>query len=136
DDWEMFFVPSNADSYYWAEIMGFGMFDWYTPNNVAGDQIENIWAANLGFTVKPMDKLKLTLDGWYAQKTEEIRLLDGTMGDKLGVEVDLVVTYQLVEGLNLDIVGAYLFADEVITENDIAGDDDPYLVGSRLSLSF
>jgi len=136
NDWEMFFVPSTADSYYWAEIMGFGIFDWYTPNNVDGDQIENVWAANLGFTIKPMDKLKISLDGWYAQKTEEILLLDGTMGDKMGIEVDLVVTYQLVEGLNLDIVGAYLFADEVITENDIAGDDDPYLVGSRLSLSF
>ncbi len=136
DDWEMFFVPSTSDSYYWAEIMGYGMFDWYLPNNVDGDQIENVWAANLGFTVKPMDKLKISLDGWYAQKVEEIQLLDGTMGDKMGIEVDLVVTYQLVEGLNLDIVGAYLFADEVITENDIAGDDDPYLVGSRLSLSF
>ncbi len=136
DDLETFFVPAGADSFYWAEIMGFGMFDWYLPNNTPGDQIENVWAANLGFTIRPMDKLKVTFDAWYAEKVEEIQLIDGSMADELGLELDLVITYQLVEGLNLDVVGAYLFADDVITENDIAGDDDPYLVGSRLSLSF
>ncbi|MFW5811061.1 MAG: hypothetical protein ACOCWY_05630, partial [Thermodesulfobacteriota bacterium] len=86
--------------------------------------------------VRPMDKLMVTFDAWYAEKVEEITLIDGSTADELGLELDLRITYQLVEGLNLDVIGAYLFADEVITENDIAGDDDPYLVGSRLSLSF
>jgi hypothetical protein len=55
--------------------------------------------------------------------------------DDLGVEVDLVATYQLIEGMNLDIVGAYLFAGDAVSETG-DNDDDPYEVGMRLSLSF
>ena len=41
----------------------------------------------------------------------------------------------LVQNLNLDLVGAYLFAGDATTMN---ADDDanPYEVGARLSLSF
>ena len=55
---------------------------------------------------------------------------NGEEEDELGTEVDLKITYELVEGLNLDVVGAYLFA------GDATGEDDPIEVGSRLSLSF
>ena len=34
----------------------------------------------------------------------------------LGFEIDLVVTYELIDGLNLDLVGAYLFADDATTQ--------------------
>ena len=113
-------------SYYWSEIMGYGMFDTQVSNGSPADKISNIYAANLGATIKPMDKLKVTMDVWYAALAE-----DNAAGDDvLGTEVDLKVTYQLVEGLNLDVVGAYLFAD------DATGDDDPIEVGSRLSISF
>ena len=52
-----------------------------------------------------------------------------------GFEVDLKATYMLVEGLNLDVVGAYLFADDA-TSLDGNNNDDPWEVGTRLSLSF
>jgi hypothetical protein len=55
--------------------------------------------------------------------------------DELGVEIDLVATYQLIEGMNLDLVGAYLFAGDAISTTG-SNDDDPYEVGMRLSLSF
>lgn len=129
------FTPPKGRSYYWAEIMGFGIFDFQTSNNAPADNITNIMAANLGFTVKPMDKLKVTLDAWYAALAEDIVTLDGNEEDYLGTEVDLVITYELVQNLNLDLVGAYLFAGDATTMN---ADDDanPYEVGARLSLSF
>ena len=45
------------------------------------------------------------------------------------------VTYQLVEGLNLDLIGAYLWAGDA-TSTDGNNDEDPYEFGAQLSLSF
>jgi len=137
NDWEKFWVP-KGQSYYWAEIMGYGMFgdtEIIPANkNWHFDQIGDIMAANFGVTVKPMDKLKISLDGWYAALAEDTQTLSGT-DDYLGTEVDLTITYQLVQGLNLDIVGAYLFAGDATTLDD-PDDANPYEVGTRLSLSF
>lgn len=155
DDWkgnsadaESFFVPGNpgeVQSYYWAEIMGLGIFDFRAATNTPGDKISNVMAANIGATIKPMDKLSISLDGWWAQLAEERLVgsvynpvtdtyIGGEWEDDLGIEIDLVITYQLVQGLNLDIAGAYLFAGDAIYNG--TDDADPYEVGSRLSLSF
>jgi len=134
NDWEQFWVP-KGQSYYWAEIMGYGVFDWYTSNNSPADQIGNIWAANIGSTIKPMDKLAISLDLWYAELAEDIVVLDGSKQADLGFEVDLRVTYKLIEGMNLDLVGAYLFAGDATTEKH-PDDANPYELGAQLSLSF
>ncbi len=55
--------------------------------------------------------------------------------DELGIEVDLVLTYQLVEGMNVDLVGAYLFAGDA-TSSDGDNDENPYELGTRFSISF
>ena len=52
-----------------------------------------------------------------------------------------MATYELVEGLNLDVVGAYLFAGDRTTADPTTGlqyedDANPYELGARLSLSF
>lgn len=133
-DFEAFYVPATLESYYWSEIMGYGIFDDQVSNNSPADQISNIIAGNLGFTIKPIDDLKITLDAWYAQLAEEI-IINGSEEDYLGTEIDLIITYQLVQGLNLDLVGAYLFAGEATTLDD-PDEADPYEVGARLSLSF
>lgn len=132
-DWERFWVP-RGQSYYWSEIMGYGIFDYDVSNNAPADQIGNIMAANLGVTVKPMDKLSISLDVWYAALAEDI-VVSGDEENYLGTEVDLKVTYKLVEGLTLDVVGAYLFAGDATT---LGAEDDanPYEIGTRLSLSF
>jgi hypothetical protein len=135
DDWEQF-TPPPGRSYYWAEIMGFGIFDFQASANAPADNIRNVWAANLGTTIKPMDKLKVTLDVWYASLVEN-DVLEGD--DELGTEVDLIITYEIVQNLNLDLVGAYLFAGDATTRSaaDLGIDDaDPYEIGARLSLSF
>ena len=137
DEFETFFFPSQnvntGQSYYWAEIMGYGIFD---EQGIAGfpnsDKIGNIWAVNLGSKIKPMDKLTVALDLWYASLVEQTI---PTLDEALGTEVDLRVTYQLVEGLNMDVVAAYLFADDSADFNS-TDSANPYELGVQLSLSF
>ncbi|MFY9941773.1 MAG: alginate export family protein, partial [Desulfobacterales bacterium] len=125
------FIVIEGQSYYWSEIMGFGIFDNVASAGSPADQISNVWAVNLGATFKPMDKLSVTGDIWYANLAEE----DVNDEDELGTEFNLKVTYKLLENLNLDVVGAYLLAGDA-TSLDGDNENDPYLVGSRLSLSF
>ncbi|MEZ4526025.1 MAG: hypothetical protein R2941_08925 [Desulfobacterales bacterium] len=137
EDFERFWVP-RGQSYYWSEIMGYGIFGDTSYANVSrnacADQISDVMAANFGVTVKPADKLKITVDAWYAALAEDINV-KGSDENYLGTEIDLIITYELVKGLNLDIVGAYLIAGEATTL-DSADEADPYEVGTRLSLSF
>ena len=144
DNQDAFFVP-QGQSYYWSEIMGYGIFDNQASNNSPADQISNIWAVNLGATVKPMDKLKVRFDAWYAALVEDVYVRNGDTSrfdlpgynaeSSLGTELDLVVTYEVVENLNLDLVGAYLFAGKATTA-DSPDDANPWELGARLSLSF
>lgn len=129
NDLEAYFGNAGV-SYYWSEIMGKGIFDSQTVSG-ANTAASNLWAGNIGATIKPMEKLSLTGDLWYAGKPEK----DANGEDELGFEVDLLATYQLVEGLNLDLVGAYLFAEDAVSL-DGSNDEDPWEVGTRLSLSF
>jgi len=125
------FIVTASNYYYWAEILGHGIFDEQVPTGSIGYRSSNILAANVGATFKPMDKLKISADLWYAKLAE-----DNTFGeDKLGLETDVVVSYQLVEGLTLDVVGAYLFAGDAVSA-DGKNNTDPYEFGTRLSLSF
>jgi hypothetical protein len=125
------FIVIEGQSYYWSEIMGFGIFDNVASAGSPADQISNVWAANVGATFKPMDKLSLVADVWYAQLAEE----DEFDEDELGWEFNLKATYKLMENLNLDVVGAYLLAGDA-TSFDGDNENDPYLIGTRLSLSF
>ncbi|MGB5986002.1 MAG: alginate export family protein [Desulfobacterales bacterium] len=130
-DFDFFFNPVGA-SYYWAEIMGLGIFDTQVPGNAPGDQMSNLMFFKVGCDFKPMDNLKLKADLYYAKLAEENFL---TGEDDLGTELDLVATYALMDGLNLDLVGAYLWAGDGLSPTGDA-QDDPWEVGARLSLSF
>ncbi|MBU1181488.1 MAG: hypothetical protein KKF00_04865 [Proteobacteria bacterium] len=125
------FFTTGSTYYYWAEILGRGIFDQQDCVGSTGFKVTNIVAANLGAGFKPMDKLKVTADLWWARLKE-----DNEFNEKnLGIEADLKVTYQLVEGLTLDVVGAYLFAGDAVSA-DGKNENDPYEFGTRLSLSF
>ena len=135
DDLEAYFgVDGGAAgwSYYWAEIMGNGRFDAQASAGSTANP-SNLWFANIGASIKPMEKLKLTGDLWYAAHPEDDFVTDEK---ELGLEVDLVATYQLIEGLSIDLVGAYLFADDATALDDTGNDDDPWEVGTRLQISF
>jgi hypothetical protein len=129
DEVEGFLVPAGQ-SYYWAEIMGYGVFDNQASDGSCANKISNAIVGNVGATFN-MGDVKLDADVWYAQAQE----VPSGAPDELGTEVDLKLTYKLVENLNLELIGAYLFADDATTGG---GDDaeDPYEVGTRLSLSF
>ncbi|MDT8284730.1 MAG: hypothetical protein RQ767_04335, partial [Thermovirgaceae bacterium] len=130
------FTAPPGQSYYWAEIMGLGIFDADNSANCCGDRVSDTMAFNVGATLKPMDKVSVTLDLWHASLVED----DDQGETALGTEVDLIVTYALLENLKLDVVGAYLFAGDATTGGDGTNvyDDDanPYEVGTRLSFSF
>ncbi len=134
-----FFAPLQGQDYHWAEIMGGGIFDnatGYSNNNSrnAGgySQLTNIMAFNIGADFKATDDLSFKLDVWYAELAEA---LDDDLDEELGTEIDLVATYKLMDGLKLDLVGAYLFAGDSTTL-DSPDDENPFELGAQLSLSF
>ena len=127
--------PATADanegfvalSPYWvhAEILGPGVTDNAISNNSPGFACTNSTTFNVGVSLAPMDKLKLSIDVWDATLNEEV---GGE--DKLGTEVDVKATYKLVDNMNLDVVYAYLSA------GDATGDTNPTELAARLSISF
>jgi hypothetical protein len=120
------FVSAPGQSYYWSEIMGYGTFDNQVSNGSPADKISNIMAFNAGVTYKASEKLTLSADYWYAALAE-----DNAAGNTdLGNEIDVKVSYMLMDNLNLDLIGAYLFA------GDATGDDDPTEIGAQFSLKF
>lgn len=125
DDYDAFVSPPGR-SYYWAEIMGLGVFDNASSNGSPSDYISNVWAANAGVTLKPMDKLTAKFDVWYAQLAEE----NVNGDDELGIEFDGMLTYKLEDNLNVDFIFAYLVA------GDATGDEDVMEGGVRVSLAF
>ena len=128
-DAEAFYVP-RGQSYYWAEIMGLGIFDNQASSNSPADKISNIKAASIGMGYKVTPDLKFTFDVWHARLAESNAAGD----DVLGTEVDLKITYSLTKNLMLDVVGAYLFAGDATYKGP--GDSDPVEIGTRLSFSF
>jgi hypothetical protein len=128
---DAFFNPRGA-SYYWSEIMGFGIFDNQSSANSPTDQISNIWFVGGGVDYQLLESLKLNLDVWYASLAEKDQI--GAADEYLGTEVDFLATWQIMPKLNLDIVAAYLFAGD--GTYDGPSQKDPYEIGTRLSLSF
>ncbi len=125
------FLAFKLTSHPWAEIMGSGMFGNQVPAGSPGDEISDIVAYGLGVTYKPTDKLSFRLDGWYAELEEK-----NAFGEKnLGTEINLKTSYELPKGLNVDIVAAYLFADDA-TSTIGTSTDDPYEIGVQLTCDF
>ena len=141
EDIEAFTVWNSENSYDWAPIMGGnGIFDNQNSNGSPGFAPSNVMVFNIGATFKPMPKLSLTPDIWWAQLAE-----DNPIGDKdLGIELDLTASYSIMDNLNLDVVLGYLIAGKATTDYDYAtdtarttgSDKDPFLFGTQLSLSF
>ncbi len=124
------YVTMPGHSYYWSEIMGYGTFDNQTSANSPQDQISNIMALNVGVGFKVSEKLSIGADLWYAKLAE-----DNAAGeDYLGTEIDLNASYELIEGLNVDLIAAYLFAGDATYKG--SNDSNPYELGTQFSISF
>ena len=131
EDMSFFWVP-QGQSYYWAEIMGFGVFDEYASKNSCADTLTNIIAYNLGLSYQATESLKLTGDVWYAKLAETSAALPE---DELGTEVDLRADWMVNDKLMLTAVGAYLFAGDATTY-DAVDPTDAWEIGLQLSFSF
>ncbi len=130
DDFEQFYVPCGQ-SHYWAELMGYGIIDETVSNNSPADQIGDIMAANAGIKLSPREDLSLTFDLWYAALAED----DENGENYLGTEFDAVLSYKLLENIDIDVVGAYLLAGDATT-GGVDNDADPYEIGAQFSISF
>lgn len=127
DDHEGFF-NAPGQSYYWSEIMGYGIFDNAWSAGSCGDKITNVAAFNVGVTLQPAEKFTFTGDVWYAFTAE--KNVETNDERDLGVEFDGKLTYQIFDNLSADFVLAYLIA------GDATGDEDIFEGGVRVSLSF
>ncbi|HPI92438.1 MAG TPA: hypothetical protein PK350_04840 [Deltaproteobacteria bacterium] len=130
EDMTAFYVPAGQ-SYYWAEIMGYGIFDNQVSNAACADKISNTMALSIGASYKATDTLTLNADLWFAQLAED----DANGNTDLGTEIDLSANYKLIENVTLDVVAAYLVAGDATTLES-ADEADPLEIGTRISFGF
>ena len=129
DEANDFYVP-DGNSYYWAEIMGLGVFDNTASANAPGDAISNLMAAKVGASFSTSENWTWDADLWYASLMED----DAAGNSDLGIEIDLKATYKMMDGMKLELVAAYLMAGKATFEGD--DEADPIEIGARLSFSF
>ena len=126
-----------ASSYYWAELMGSGVLDGNTVSvsgvSLGESNVSNLTWIGGGATFAMSDKLKWKGAVYYANFTEKILSVDGTLEDEIGIEFDLGLTYQVMEGLKLDLVGAFLSAGDAFGKTDT---EDPVELGARLQFDW
>ncbi|SMC17228.1 hypothetical protein SAMN02746041_00258 [Desulfacinum hydrothermale DSM 13146] len=147
DDVEGYVYPGAVgDSFYWAEIMGFGVLDDMTPRAytgypgageyTAGGNPSNLYTLYASVDWQALEATKLHLAYYYLGTAEDVvaNAATGEKDDSVGSEVDFRLTQKVVDGLNLDVIGAYLFADDAFSGTK--DDDDAYEVGARLQWAF
>jgi hypothetical protein len=143
-------------SYYWSEILGLGTLDVNVGGTrgsdrivtnggyKAGDGPSNLWTIMAGVAWQAMPTTKLTLNYWYVQTHKDVfsdivfdahgNLIYADTDKSIGHELNFYVDQEVVDGLQLRLVGAYLFADDAYTV--FRDDDDTYEVGAQLMWSF
>jgi hypothetical protein len=150
DDTEDAFRYPRGASHYWSEIMGQGTLDSNVgdagdrdhigPANRgdynAADGPSNLWTISAGAAWQALPTTKLTLNYYYIKTAEDVISDLATLDtdDTIGHEVDFYLDQQVVDGLTLRLVGAYLFADDALSVND--DDDDIWETGAQLMWAF
>ena len=125
DDWQMVF-PSNIGSrigpVYYA----------VSANNDGLTKESNLQVINLGLDIQPVEKVKLSLDGYWLKGDEDIGC---TNEDDIGYEVDLGVNYQYTEDLSFGLTGGMLFTGDLF---DTSGydDDNPWQLIASMKVAF
>jgi hypothetical protein len=143
------FTYPLATSKYFSEIIGGGIFDNTAPSH---DDLQwrgygfptNLWTVNVGAAWQVLPDTKLAFGYWYFSTAEDVisefRGLNANgfqnvnLDTSIGHEFNLNLTQKVVDGLMLDVVGAYLIADDAYSS--AADEDDALEVGARLQWSF
>ena len=129
----IFLTPKGA-SYFWSEMLENrpSSNDESFPENSA-DKMTNIMALNLGASHKPTKNLTVKADVWYVLLADPG--MNETVSKKkpgdLGTEIDITVSYEMIKGLNVDMIAAYLISGQAseVKEN-------PLGLGTQFSLDF
>lgn len=171
DDIDFFTYPGTTSKYF-SEIVGGGILDSAGPfaSAAAGNNgsnywrgygfPSNIWTITAGAAWQVLEKTKLSFSYWYFQTSEKVGTgrfaldtLSEQMSNDLGHEFDLYITQGIVDGLTLDIVGAFMLtgdaysrsgylslaegaADQVLVTPVTWGKDNVYEIGARLQWEF
>jgi hypothetical protein len=149
-------------SHYWSELLGLGYLDqaiggdYLNPARVipkdprtaqqladenkgdfnAADSPSNLWTVTAGVSWQALEKTKLTATYYYVGTEKDVlaNLNTGTKSNSIGNEIDFYVDQEVVDNLNLKLVGAYLFTGNAYTI--FPDDDDAYELGAVLQWKF
>jgi len=139
------FVYPLSTSKYFSEIMGGGILDNTAPNGGywrGYPAPTNIWTVTLGGAWQALPGTKLALSWWYFGTSEPVPSRYYTNSGNwefdsyLGNEIDLNITQNIVDKLNLDLVAAYMFTGDAYRAStagfDYQKDRNTYELGARL----
>jgi hypothetical protein len=147
-DVDTFAYPLGASKGF-SEIVGGGLFDNSAP---AHDDLQwigyqyptNLWTVNLGAAWQVLPDTKLAFGYWYFSTAEDVvsdvrgfnanGFLNVDLDTSIGHEFNLNLTQKVVDNLMLDVVAAYLIADDAYSSSN--DDDDAIELGARLQWSF
>lgn len=170
-DVSWFTYPHAGPSKTSSEIIGGAIFDTAAlPGSYGQDATNfwkgypaptNLWTINAGVAWQVLPKTKLSLGYWYWGTSEDVMaaaeigttLIGGVprtilVGQKfasdIGHEINFNVTQGIVDGLNLDLVAAYMFTGDAYVNSwngefiDAANfsKDDAWKLGARLQWNF
>lgn len=150
------FTGPLGQSKQFSEIVGGGILD--TVNGLAhrdagGTRTNqwvgyynptNLWTISVGGSWQALEATKVSAAYWYfgtpqsvdrRQSAADIAAGVQRTANDIGHELNLYVTQGIVDGLNLDLVGAYLITGDAYSAQP-TGSDNVYQVGARLSWNF
>jgi hypothetical protein len=144
-----YFTYPLSTSKYFSEIIGGGILDNIAPNGGywgGYPNPNNLWTVTLGGAYQVLPQTKLALSYWYFATAEKVpskfNNASGTWStsSSVGHEVDLNITQNIVDKLNLDLVGAYMFTGEAYRARSVninyPHDQNAYELGARLQWAF
>jgi hypothetical protein len=116
--WQMVF-PSNIGSRIGPLFYAYSA--WNSKDVYDNYDIElgesNLKVLNIGFSLKPVEKLTLSLDGYWLKTDEKVEGYD-----EIGKEIDLGIEYKYSEDLVFGLSLGKILADDLI-EKEVGGDD-------------
>lgn len=150
DEFQAFTYPL-ATSKYFSEILGGGILDNMAPQHVDFTGLPdsqwrgygmptNLWTITVGGAWQVLEKTKISASYWYFGTAEDVNsgfnpvTLNTETDTSIGHEFNLYLTQGIVDGLTLDLVGAYLFTDDAYSAFNT--DDDVYELGARIQWAF
>jgi hypothetical protein len=89
----------------------------------------NLKVLNIGFSLKPVEKLTLSIDGYWLKTDEKV-----SGNDEIGKEIDLGIEYKYSEDLVFGLSLGKILADDLI-EKGVRG-DDAYQAIASMKVSF